>query len=227
MSDTCCQHRKATLTKRIRLLVAATIGREAGATVVLDAGDDTSTGATWEAFSLDSLDDAVYRRMNDSDYPVEAVATMGKVASQVERGFSYAAWERFLRNTAAGLRGIEKGYELPPEAEDDVWSLTDTERRAAGYEDLPVSLGEALTRIGVPIIRPVGGHAVYLDARAMLPHIVPVQGLAAANSLAQASQVIGGVVYNWEQGYQNGSYFNNDRRADRAARDAVDDLRSS
>ncbi len=45
----------------------------------------------------------------------------------------------------AGLRGIEKGYELPPEAEDDVWSLTDTERRAAGYEDLPVSLGEALT----------------------------------------------------------------------------------
>jgi glutamine synthetase len=45
---------------------------------------------------------------------------------------------------AAGLRGIEKGYELPPEAEDDVWSLTDTERRAAGYEDLPVSLGEAV-----------------------------------------------------------------------------------
>jgi glutamine synthetase len=45
---------------------------------------------------------------------------------------------------AAGLRGIEKGYELPAEAEDDVWSLTDTERRAAGYEDLPVSLGEAL-----------------------------------------------------------------------------------
>ena len=46
---------------------------------------------------------------------------------------------------AAGLRGIEKGYELPPEAEDDVWSLTDTERRAAGYEDLPVSLGDAVT----------------------------------------------------------------------------------
>ena len=47
----------------------------------------------------------------------------------------------------AGRRAarIEKGYELPPEAEDDVWSLTDTERRAAGYEDLPVSLGEALT----------------------------------------------------------------------------------
>jgi hypothetical protein len=31
---------------------------EAGATVVLDAGDDTSTGETWEEFSLDSLDQA-------------------------------------------------------------------------------------------------------------------------------------------------------------------------
>ena len=31
---------------------------EAGATVVLNAGDDTSTGQEWEAFSLDSLDDA-------------------------------------------------------------------------------------------------------------------------------------------------------------------------
>ena len=35
--------------------VARAIGDAAGATVVLDAGDDTSTGAPWEAFSLDSL----------------------------------------------------------------------------------------------------------------------------------------------------------------------------
>ncbi|QCQ91567.1 glutamine synthetase family protein [Rhodococcus sp. SGAir0479] len=45
---------------------------------------------------------------------------------------------------AAGLRGIEKGYELPPEAEDDVWALTDAERRAMGYKPLPGSLAEAL-----------------------------------------------------------------------------------
>ena len=45
---------------------------------------------------------------------------------------------------AAGLKGVEEGYEMPPGAEDDVWALTDTERRAAGYEDLPVSLGEAV-----------------------------------------------------------------------------------
>ena len=35
--------------------VARAIGEAAGATVVLDGGDDTSTGQPWEAFSLDSL----------------------------------------------------------------------------------------------------------------------------------------------------------------------------
>ncbi|GAB6857518.1 Glutamine synthetase [Microbacterium sp. 8M] len=45
---------------------------------------------------------------------------------------------------AAGLKGIEEGYELPPEAEDNVWSLSDAERRALGYEPLPASLDHAL-----------------------------------------------------------------------------------
>ncbi|WP_278314834.1 type I glutamate--ammonia ligase [Lolliginicoccus levis] len=45
---------------------------------------------------------------------------------------------------AAGLKGIEKGYELPPEAEDDVWSLTRAERRAMGYRELPGNLDQAL-----------------------------------------------------------------------------------
>jgi len=44
----------------------------------------------------------------------------------------------------AGLKGIEEGYELPPETEDDVWSLTDSERRAMGIKPLPSSLGRAL-----------------------------------------------------------------------------------
>ena len=35
---------------------------------------------------------------------------------------------------AAGLRGIEKGYVLGPQAEDNVWSLTPEERRAMGYQ---------------------------------------------------------------------------------------------
>jgi tryptophanase len=32
-------------------------------------------------------------------------------------------------------------------------------------------LGEALTKAGIPIVQPPGGHAIYLDARGFLPHI--------------------------------------------------------
>ncbi|RKR74010.1 glutamine synthetase family protein [Frondihabitans australicus] len=46
---------------------------------------------------------------------------------------------------AAGLKGIEEGYELPAEAEDNVWSLSDAERRALGYNQLPASLDHALS----------------------------------------------------------------------------------
>jgi glutamine synthetase len=46
---------------------------------------------------------------------------------------------------AAGLKGIEEGYELPAGADDDVWALSDAERRALGIEPLPQNLGEAIS----------------------------------------------------------------------------------
>ncbi len=54
----------------------------------------------------------------------------------------YLAFSMLL---AAGLRGIEQGYELAAATEDDVRALSDGERSAAGYESLPTSLAEALS----------------------------------------------------------------------------------
>jgi glutamine synthetase len=45
---------------------------------------------------------------------------------------------------AAGMKGLSEKYELPREAEDDVWSLTDRERQALGLEQLPKSLYDAI-----------------------------------------------------------------------------------
>jgi glutamine synthetase len=47
---------------------------------------------------------------------------------------------------AAGLKGIENEYELPAETEDNVWNLTDSERRAMGIEPLPQSLDHAIRK---------------------------------------------------------------------------------
>jgi tryptophanase len=45
-------------------------------------------------------------------------------------------------------------------------------------------LGDILTRAGVPIVQPPGGHAIYIDALAMLPHIPQREYPAWALSLA-------------------------------------------
>ena len=52
-------------------------------------------------------------------------------------------------------------------------------------------LGDALRRAGMPVLSPTGGHAVYLDARALLPHIEPLA--YPGQALAVALYEIGGV----------------------------------
>ena len=45
---------------------------------------------------------------------------------------------------AAGLKGVEEGYELPTETTDNLYELTDEERLAEGIATLPGSLADAL-----------------------------------------------------------------------------------
>ena len=45
---------------------------------------------------------------------------------------------------AAGMKGIEEGYDLPTESSANIFELTDEERAAEGLEPLPQSLSDAL-----------------------------------------------------------------------------------
>jgi len=62
-------------------------------------------------------------------------------------------------------------------------------------------LADALDKLGIPCLKPAGGHAVYIDARALLPHIEPLHfpGQALAVALYEAGGVrsceIGSVMF--------------------------------
>jgi glutamine synthetase len=49
----------------------------------------------------------------------------------------------FASMLAAGLAGIEGDYELPPEASNNIYEMSESERRSAGIDSLPLDLHEA------------------------------------------------------------------------------------
>jgi glutamine synthetase len=51
----------------------------------------------------------------------------------------------FAAMLAAGLDGIEHEFELPPEASNNIYEMTDDERAAAGIASLPEDLHDAIT----------------------------------------------------------------------------------
>ena len=71
-------------------------------------------------------------------------------------------------HAAHALRGYEVGKRFVKEKQ-NVWVVDDA--YVANRVRQVEYLWKQLDEIGVPIVKPVGGHAVYIDAKAMLPHI--------------------------------------------------------
>jgi len=77
-------------------------------------------------------------------------------------------------------------------------------------------LGEALARAEIPVVQPIGGHAVYLDARALLSHVPPLE--YPGQALAVELYVAGGI-----RGCEIGTVMFG-RQADGSERPAAMDL---
>jgi tryptophanase len=78
-------------------------------------------------------------------------------------------------------------------------------------------LGEGIANVGIPVVHPFGGHAVYLDARTLLPHVPPLE--YPGQSLAVALYEAGGI-----RGCEIGTVMfgrRPDRREEPAAMDLV------
>ena len=62
----------------------------------------------------------------------------------------------------AGLEGIEKGYELPPPMESNLYKLSAEERKERGIVALPETLGEAIDELaGSDLVRRAFGDHIF------------------------------------------------------------------
>jgi predicted phosphodiesterase len=82
--------------------VARAIADQGGATFLMDAGDDTSTGSSWEAFSLESLDDA----FDDYDdrYSVAGNHDNGDFVTEQARKLGFTTLDGEVIDGPAGIR---------------------------------------------------------------------------------------------------------------------------
>jgi tyrosine phenol-lyase len=112
-----------------------------------------------------------------------------KTIAQILKEFcSYTDWDIFeeLRNLVVVYEGLHTygglaGRDLEALAIGIEESVKDEHIRSRIGQVL--YLGELLTDWGIPIVQPVGGHAIFLDAKAFYPHLkqveFPAQTLAA------------------------------------------------
>lgn len=104
----------------------------------LQFGSEAPTAATWGISNRSAMVRVPTYRLHKAESRRIEVRSLDSACNP------YLAYAAVL---AAGLKGIEQGYELDEPARDDVFALTRRERRAMGYRDLPNSLDEALRHL--------------------------------------------------------------------------------
>ncbi len=104
----------------------------------LQFGSEAPTAATWGVSNRSAMVRVPTYRLHKAESRRVEVRSLDSACNPY---FAFAAV------LAAGLKGIEGGYELEEPARDDVFALTRRERRAMGYRDLPNSLDQALRHL--------------------------------------------------------------------------------
>jgi predicted phosphodiesterase len=118
--------------------VARAIADQGQATFLLDAGDDTSTGGSWEAFSLESLDDA----FDDYDERVSIAGNHdnGDFVSRQARTLGFTTLEGKVVDGPAGIRLL--GVSDPRSSGLGTWR----DERGISFEDQEQRLADLACR---------------------------------------------------------------------------------
>ena len=113
----------------------------------------------------------------------DGLANIGGFLAMNDDGWAAAARNLLILTEGFPTYGGLAGYDLEAIAQglEEVLEEAYLRYRIRSTE----YLGDKLLAAGVPIIQPSGGHAIYIDARALLPRIPPLQypGLALVNDL--------------------------------------------
>ena len=89
---------------------------------------------------------ALAQVLPEPPYRFHPVAWFGRAMNRAETSRYLDDRRRGIEHVVlgAGLAGIEQGLELPPEASNNIYEMSEEERRAAGIRSLPADLHEAI-----------------------------------------------------------------------------------